>query len=264
MTTTTRKQTRAQARKSALESDYTPLYAFAGLTQVLASTLQSTTNLASARAGEQLAAWQEKREQQAKATADDLSKLVRTLPDQVKALPSTTKAQVAEWQRQVTEWQKQAAEFVGAANSAYAELAGRGKVVVDETIGTARRFGNLAEKRAADVAADAADTVDPAFEAVQESVVRARQNVTGRTATESVTPRSSQRAAATRARNAATRTVKTSPAKKASVKNTAKTTTSTAKTTAKTTAKKAVKSPARKTTAKATTTKPGTAPTVTD
>ena len=36
MPTTTRKQTPVQARKSALESDYTPLYAVAGLTDVVA------------------------------------------------------------------------------------------------------------------------------------------------------------------------------------------------------------------------------------
>ena len=40
MTTTTRKQTPAQARKAAVESDYTPLYAVAGLTDLVAESIK--------------------------------------------------------------------------------------------------------------------------------------------------------------------------------------------------------------------------------
>ncbi len=41
MTTSTRKQTPAQARKAALESDYAPFYAVAGLTEVVTTSLQA-------------------------------------------------------------------------------------------------------------------------------------------------------------------------------------------------------------------------------
>lgn len=220
MSTTTRKQTPAQARKAALESDYTPFYAVAGLTQAVASTLQATGT----KAGEQLAAWQGKNEQQAKATADDVTKFVRALPEHVKALPETSKAQVAAWQKQV-------AEILGTANATYVELAARGKLVVDETIGSARQLGGKAEKRAGDVVSDVADRVDPAFEQVQEGVTQARKATTGRTATETLTPRSTRRAAATR--SARQTPAKQTPAKKDSA------TTKKATTARKTTARKA-------------------------
>jgi hypothetical protein len=189
---TTRKQTPAQARKAALESDYAPFYAVAGLTSAVASTLQTTWTDTTNKAGERFAAWQSQSEKQAKATADDLTRFVSTLPEQVKALPETTKGWLADWQ-------KQAQEIVRDANSAYADLAGRGKLVVDETLGSARQLGDKAQKRAGDVLSDAADRVDPAFEQVQEGVTRARRSTTGRTATETVTPRSTQKAATTRA-----------------------------------------------------------------
>lgn len=223
MTTTTRKQTPAQARKAALESDYTTFYAVAGLTQVVASTLHATWSGTAEKAEQRLAAWQGKGEQQAKATADDLTQFVRTLPEQVKSLPETTKARIAELQ-------KQAAELVREANAAYGDFAGRGKLVVDETISSARVLGGKAERRAGDVVADVADQVDPAFEKVQEGVTQARKTATGRTATETVTPRSAQKAAATRAasrgaaeqraatRKAAAKRTTTSAAKKAPAK----------------------------------------------
>ena len=175
MTTSTRKQTPAQARKAALESDYAPFYAVAGLTEVVTTSLQAVLAGSSEKASRRLAAWQGLGEKQAK----DATQLVRSLPEQVKALPETTKARLAEWQQQ-------AEEFAREANAAYGDLAGRGKRAVDETIVSARQLSGRAEKRAGDVLVDA---VDPAFEKVQEGVTRARKNATGRTATETVTPR---------------------------------------------------------------------------
>ena len=218
MTTTTRKQTPAQARRAALESDYTPLYAAAGLTEAVATTVQATLIQTSEKASRRLTAWQDRSEKQAKSAAADVTNLVKSLPEQVKALPETTKAQLAEWQ-------KQAQDLVREANAAYGELAGRGKRAVDETISSARQLSGVAEKRATDARADLVDAVDPAFEQVQETVTRARKNVTGRTATETVTPRSTQKATATRAaaRGAAEQrtATKKATAKKAAAKRTA-------------------------------------------
>lgn len=193
-TTTTRKQTPAQARKSALESDYTPLYAVAGLTEAVASTLRYAVAQTQDKTVQRLAVLQDRRataETRAKATAGEVGSFVRTLPEQIKTLPETTKTRLAEVQ-------KQAQEIISTANSTYADLAGRGKKVVDDTVIAARQRSGRAERRADEVRADVADAVDPAFEAVQETVTRARQTVTGRTATETVTPRSAAKAAATR------------------------------------------------------------------
>ena len=41
MATTTRRQTPTQARKAAIESDYTPLYAAAGLTDLVAESIKN-------------------------------------------------------------------------------------------------------------------------------------------------------------------------------------------------------------------------------
>ena len=196
MTTTTRKQTPAQARKAALESEYTPLYAVAGLTEAVATTVQTTLAQTSEVAGRRFAAWQDKSEKQAKAAADDVTTFVRSLPEQVKALPETTKVRLADWQKQA---QDRAQALVREANTTYADLAGRGKKAVDETLGAAQKLSGRAEQRATAVRSDVADTVDPAFETVQQTATRARKTVTGRTATETVTPRSSQKATATRA-----------------------------------------------------------------
>lgn len=214
MITTTRKQTPAQARKAALESDYTTLYAVAGLTEAVATTVQTTLAQTTELAGQRFAAWQDKSEKQAKATADDVTRFVRSLPEQVKTLPETTKARLSDWQ-------KQAQGLVRDANTAYADLAGRGKKAVDETLSTAQKLSGRAERRATDVRSDLVDAVDPAFEKVQETVTQARKTATGRTATETVTPRSTQKATATRAaaRGAAD---ERAAAKKATAKKAAK------------------------------------------
>ncbi len=166
------------------------------------------------KAGKRFADWQDKSEKQAKATADELTTFVRTLPEQVKTLPETTRARLAELQQQ-------AAGFVRDANAVYVDLAGRGKLVVDETLGTARQYSGRAEKRAGDVLSDVADKVDPAFEKVQEGVTQARKTVTGRTATETLTPRSTQKATATRAASRGAAEQKTA-ARKATAKKAAK------------------------------------------
>jgi hypothetical protein len=204
---TTRKQPPAEVRKSAVESDYAALYAVAGLTDALAEVLRSALAETQGRASKRLAALQSKRPeltQQAKEGAEDLRTFVITLPDQIKHLPESTRARIAELQ-------KQANELLAQASTTYGEFAGRGKLAVDDAVGTARELTGKAEHRAEGVIHDVVEKVDPVLEKVQERVTVARKNVTGRTATETVTPRSAAKASATRK----------STAKKASVKKSA-------------------------------------------
>lgn len=189
---TTRKPTPVQARKAALESDLTPLYAVAGLTDAVATTVKTTLVTTRGRAVTEIqdrtTAW----EKQAKATTEELDKFLRSLPAQVRALPETTRSRIAQAQ-------KRSESLLVEAGSTYADLAGRGKLAVDGSLVVARKLSNQAEKRAEDVLSDVADRVDPAFEKVQETVTVARKTVTGRTATETVTSRTAAKAAANRA-----------------------------------------------------------------
>jgi hypothetical protein len=195
MSTTTRKQTPAQARKSAVESDFATLYALAGLTDAFAAQVKARLVETRQRAAKRVADLQHKPtelEAQAKLSADELSKFWKSLPKQLKVLPVATKARLAEGQ-------KQAQTILAEAGGTYADLAGRGKRVVDDAIGTGRKLAETVEDKAGDVAADVAEMVDPAFEKAQESVTVARQKVTGHSATETVIPRSVAKATATRA-----------------------------------------------------------------
>jgi uncharacterized protein YoxC len=194
MPTTKRPKTPAPAPQSAVESDYAPLYAMAGLTDVVATSVKDGLKHSSERAAKRMAELQSRPaqlEQQVKTNADELSRRIKAMPEQVKALPETTKARIVEMQRQIQ-------AYLDEASHAYAELAGRGKRAVDDTIVTARSLSTKAEHKAEDVLKDVAEAVDPAFERVQETVTVARKNVTGRTATETVTSRSAARSSTAR------------------------------------------------------------------
>jgi hypothetical protein len=209
-----RKKTSPEARKSALESDYAPLYAVAGLTDALAEVLRSALAESQGKASKRLTALQSKRPElskQARESAEELRTFVITLPDQIKNLPESTRARIAELQ-------KQANELLAQANTAYGEFAGRGKLAVDDAVGTARELSGKAEHRAEGVIHDVAEKVDPVFEKVQETVTVARKNVTGRTATDTVTPRGAARASATHKATAKTALAKKATAKKAPAK----------------------------------------------
>lgn len=191
MATTTRKQTPAQARKTAVESDYTPLYAAAGLTDLLAESIKNVVLSTQEKAGQQLVEWQNRSTEQARSA----SAFVRTLPEQLKTLPETTKAKFADFEQQ-------SKEFLAEANTTYADLAGRGKKVIDDSLIAARKTSADVkadvEEKLEEVREDVVDAVDPAFEAVQESVTKARKTVSGKTATDTVTPKSTVKASATR------------------------------------------------------------------
>lgn len=242
---TTRKQTPTQARKSALESDLTPFYAVAGLTDAAVASLRSTLAETQEKANQRVAVLKAKPAQQ----ADDLAKRISSLPDQLKAVPDTLKAFPEHTLARIADAQKQAEVRVAEANAAYADLAGRGKRAVDDAIVTARKLSTKAERRAEDLKDDLVDAVDPAFEKVQETVISARKATTGRTATETTTPRSAAKASATRkAATPRATTTKTSPAKSTATKPTATKSTGAKSTATKSTATKAAP---RKTTAKA-------------
>ncbi len=210
MSSTTRKQTPSQDRKAAQESDYTPLYAVAGLTDAVAEAVRKNV----AETQERAAQRQSERAAQVKANADEVRQFLGTLPEQLKTLPQTTRDRL-------TGLQQQAGVLRTQANSTYTELAGRGKRVVDGAVATAKDLSSKAERRAEDIRADVVDRVDPAFEKVQETVTMARQNVTGRTATETLTPRSAAKAATTRAVNAEREEVRKAAARKAAARRAA-------------------------------------------
>ncbi len=121
-------ETSAEARKSALESDYAALYAVAGLTDALADALKGALADTQQKASKRLNELQSKRPElskQAKASADEVRTFVITLPEQFKHLPEATKARIADLQ-------KQANELLAQASTTYGDFAGRGKEAVDE------------------------------------------------------------------------------------------------------------------------------------
>lgn len=106
-TATNRKRVSAQARKAATSSELAPLYAVAGLTEVLTNRLRTVAT--------------ESREQLSGKSLQDL----------VRAFPEFTKQQLARF----GEYADARREKAGAA---YAELAGRGKIGVDGALGDAK------------------------------------------------------------------------------------------------------------------------------
>jgi chromosome segregation ATPase len=122
------KEVSAEARKSALESDYAALYAVAGLTDALAEALKGALAESQQKASKRITQLQNKRPElskQAKTSAEELRTFVITLPEQFKNLPETTKARIAELQRQAN-------DLLAQATGTYGDFAGRGKQAVDE------------------------------------------------------------------------------------------------------------------------------------
>lgn len=122
------KEVSAEARKSALESDYAALYAVAGITDALAEALKGALAETQQKASKRITELQNKRPElskQAKTSAEELRTFVITLPEQFKNLPETTKARIAELQRQAN-------DLLAQATGTYGDFAGRGKQAVDE------------------------------------------------------------------------------------------------------------------------------------
>src|SRR4029453_15010313 len=128
------KETSAEARKSALESDYAALYAVAGLTDALADALKGALADTQKKASQRLDELQSKRPElskQAKVSAEELRTFVITLPEQFKNLPDATKARIADLQ-------KQGNELLAQASVTYGDFALRGKEAVDDVRKSAR------------------------------------------------------------------------------------------------------------------------------
>ena len=128
------KETSAEARKSALESDYAALYAVAGLTDALAEALKGAlaeTQQKASRADQRTAEQAAGTEQTGQVRRRRLRTFVITLPEQFKHLPDATKARIAELQ-------KQANDLLAQATTTYGDYAGRGKQAVDEVRKSAR------------------------------------------------------------------------------------------------------------------------------
>jgi DNA-directed RNA polymerase subunit F len=193
---TTRKQIPTEARTAALRSEYAPLYAVAGLTDALTEVFKGALAETQERTGETLSMLQRRSVvagKQARENVEELRTLVITLPDQVKNLPEATRARIVDLQRDAN-------ELMAQASTTYGQLAGRGKRAVDDAM------------------ADVAERVDPAFERVQETVTQARKATTGRTATQTMVPRSVAKAVATRKAAAKKAPAKKAPARKAPTK----------------------------------------------
>lgn len=213
---TTPKQTAAEARSAAVQSEHASLYAVAGLTDALTEFCKGALVDTQERAGESLVRLQRRgadARQQARANADDLRGLVMTLPHQVMNLPEATRARIDNLQRRAYELKVQA-------GSTYEQLAGRGKRAVDEAIATARNLSDRTEDLAENVQADLAELADPVLERMQETVTQARKATTGRTATKTTISRSAARAAAAR-KAAASAAAHQVPAKRTAAKKAA-------------------------------------------
>lgn len=112
----------------------TPLYAAAGLVEVVATQLRGR-----------------------------LSRTQAQVQAQTGTLPTTTKSRVAELQQQLKTYSDKVAQ-------GYNSLATRGKPTVDSTLVTVRHLSGRAERKVEDFKADAA-TADPDMPTAQEQVV---------------------------------------------------------------------------------------------
>jgi hypothetical protein len=141
------KETSAEERKSAVESDYAALYAVAGLTDALAEALKGALAETQQQASKRITELQNKRPElskQAKASAEELRTFVTTLPEQFKNLPETTQARIAELQ-------KQANDLLAQATNTYGDFAARGKQAVDEARNSARATRRATPRSTAEV-----------------------------------------------------------------------------------------------------------------
>ncbi|BAK37761.1 hypothetical protein MLP_47470 [Microlunatus phosphovorus NM-1] len=165
-TTTTRRPTPAQDRKAAIESEYAPLYAAAGLTDLAVESIKNLVLATQEKATKQLTEWQgsfaglqSKGSEQAKHAGE----FVRALPEQVKALPEQLKTLPETTKARIEELDKQRKEFLAEATVTYGDLAGRGKKVIDDSVIAVR-------KTSADVQSDVEEKVDEVREDVAAAV----------------------------------------------------------------------------------------------
>ena len=196
--TTTRTQAPAQTRKAALESEYAPLYAAAGLTDLAVESVRNLVLATQEKAGKQFTEWQGSfAELQSKGTeqAKHAGEFVRALPEQVKALPEQLKHLPETTKARIGELDQQRKEFLAEATSTYGDLAGRGKKVIDDSVIAVR-------KTSADVQTNVAEKVETTLDEVREDV-EAKLDEAAQEAASAKRSAAAKKAAATRKANAA-------------------------------------------------------------
>jgi len=147
-----------------------PLYALAGLTDLVAASVRKTiadsADEASRRRSEVQARISERTQVAGgEASADELSRLLAALPTQLKALPDLARARAQVLQAQAT--------------ARYNELTGRGKKAVDGAVTSARGLTVRAEQRAGAVRTEVVERIDPTLDLVQQKVAAARRAAAG-------------------------------------------------------------------------------------
>lgn len=175
--------TTAQSRKAALDSDYAPLYAVAGLADVALETIKITIT-------RQIA--------DARTRQADLTDRAKALPEQLRSLPEVAKTQLAQAQKQ--------------AGVTYADFAGRGKVRLDEAVLTAKKLQAQAVSHATKVADDVAEAAVEATEAATDAATDAADQAK-ETTTAARTTAGRKAGGATTAAKKATTTRKPAPRK---------------------------------------------------
>lgn len=147
-----------------------PLYALAGLTDLLAAsvrkTIADTAEEANRRRAEAQARLGERTQvASGDASPEELRRLLAALPIQLKALPDLARSRAQELQAQAT--------------ARYNELTGRGKLVVDGAVTSARGLTAKAEQRAGSVRTEVVERIDPTLDLVQQKVAAARRAAAG-------------------------------------------------------------------------------------
>lgn len=166
-TTTKRKRVNEQVRKAATSSELAPLYAVAGLTEVVAERLLAAATESRQLVNDRIAALRAYSDERVARATDRVNEAGeklnqatgelngRSLPDLVRGMPEFTKQQLA----RIGEY---ADDRRAKAGKTYANLAGRGKLGVEGVLG------------------EAAGSLDPVLERLQDGVAKLRETVAGK------------------------------------------------------------------------------------
>lgn len=147
-----------------------PLYALAGLTDLLAASVRKTIADSAEEANRRRVEAQARLGERVQvdsgdASPEELRRLLAALPTQLKALPDLARSRAQELQAQAT--------------ARYNELTGRGKKVVDGAVTSARGLTAKAEQRAGSVRTEVVERIDPTLDLVQQKVAAARRAAAG-------------------------------------------------------------------------------------
>lgn len=147
-----------------------PLYALAGLTDLLAASVRKTIADSAEEANRRRAEAQARLGERVPgasgdASPEELRRLLAALPTQLRALPDLARSRAQELQAQ--------------ASVRYNELTGRGRKAVDGAVTSARGLTARAEQRAGSVRTEVVERIDPTLDIVQQKVAAARRAAAG-------------------------------------------------------------------------------------